>query len=230
MKTHTRIIRATALGMLFAAVWAGGASAQDKDKKKETSAEEKARLARRGAGLVIGSWAMVDDPASGSTTTSDSPIGEGYFRKGMDQHLALETSAGVWRRVITTPASGGLGGSSGGSTTAVLIPQMTSIKLYPFTTPSSKAEPFLSGGLGIVIGIQSQSGSGGLLGGSGGVSQMLVGFGGGTAAGFEWKLGNSFGILADFHYTYLQFFDELAGEKLYRGTGVKAGLTYRFQY
>ena len=76
----------------------------------------------------------------------------------------------------------------------------------------------------------SESGSGGLLGGSGGVSGMLPGVGASLGAGVEWRFSAAFGLTAGGHYTYIQFFEDLAGERLYRGTGARLGMTYRFQY
>lgn len=203
--------------------------AQDKDKPR-SAAEEKANLARKGAGIIFATWGLLDDPATGSSTSDDSPVLEGYFRKGLDKHLAIETTVGVWRRVITDPGTGGPFGTAGGKTTVLLFPQITSIKLFPFTTPESKMEPFISGGAGFTIGLVSESGSGGLVGGSGGVTGLTAGVGGRLTGGVEWKLGDSFGLAAGGHYTYIHFFDSLAGEQMYRGTGITVGLTYRFQY
>ncbi len=205
------------------------ASAAAQDKSPESEAEKQARLARKSAGVIVGTWGQIDSPAGGSTTVSDSPIGVGYFRKGIDKHLALETTVGVWRRVVETPATGGLGGSSGGSTSAILLPQFTSLKLFPFTGPDQAFEPYMSAGAGLTLGFQSQSGSGGLLGGGGG-SGLIVGVGASGGAGVEWRLSKAFGLAAGGHYTYIQFFDNLAGQKMYRGTGANLGLTYRFQY
>lgn len=201
------------------------------EKPKLSTAEEKAQTARRGAGLFVGTWSLVDDPASGSTKTEDAPFFvEGYFRKGLDKHLALETTLGVWRRVITDPGTGGPFGTAGGKTTVLLFPQMTSIKLFPFTAPENKFEPYISGGAGFTIGLVSESGSGGLVGGGSGVTGLTAGVGGRLAAGVEWRLGDAFGLTAGGHYTYIQFFDKIGGEEMYRGTGITAGLTYRFQY
>ncbi len=221
----TRTLTVVAVSLL--ALGAASARAQDTTRTPE---EARASRARRGAGIMIGTWSMVDDPATGGATTSDSPVAEGYFRKGIDKHLALETSVGIWRRVVEAPASGGLGGSAGGRTTAILIPQMTAIKLFPFTAPGDAVEPFIAGGVGFTLGFQSESGGGGLLGGSGGATGLIVGVGASASAGVEWKLGEAFGVAVGGHYTYTQFFDDLVGERMYRGTGVKAGLTYRFQY
>ena len=207
------------------------AAAEAQSQNKDTSSvEARAARLRRGAGLSIGSWALVDDPATGSTKTSDSPVAEAFWRKGMDKHLVVETGIGFFRRVVETPPSGGLGGSPGGSTTAVVLPQMTSIKLFPFTEPSAAFEPFISGGLGFTLGFESESGGGGLLGGGGGAGALIIGVGGALNAGAEWRFSKAFGLSLGGHYTYLQFFEELAGEKLYRGTGAKVGMTYRFQY
>lgn len=222
MRTSSGLVAAAATVLAL-----HGAYAQDTTR---TSVEAKAGLARRGAGIMIGTWSMVDDPATGGATTSDSPVAEGYFRKGIDKHLAIETAAGVWRRVIETPASGGIGGSAGGKTSVILIPQMTSIKLFPFTTPEDAVEPFVSGGVGFTLGFQSESGGGGLLGAGGGATGLIVGIGASAAAGIEWRFSDAFGLAVGGHYTYTQFFDDLAGERMYRGTGLKAGITYRFQY
>ncbi|MEA3245354.1 MAG: hypothetical protein U9Q74_04300 [Gemmatimonadota bacterium] len=223
MLKHSRRILVAAVALL-----AGSQVVAAQDTTK-TAAETKASLARRGAGINVGTWGMVDDPATGGAKSSESPLAEGWFRKGIDKHLALETTAGVWRRVIEVPASGGIGGSAGGKTTAILIPQMTSIKLYPFTVPEDEFEPFVSGGVGFTLGFQSQSGGGGVLGNGGGTG-LIVGVGASGAAGVEWRFSTAFGLAVGAHYTYVQFFDDLAGERMYRGTGVKAGLTYRFQY
>lgn len=215
--------------LVFAIVTFAATATLDAQDTTRSSLEQKASMARRGAGASVGLWSLVDDPAAAGAKSSDSPIAEGYFRKGIDKHLALETTAGVWRRVVETPPSGGLGGSSGGRTTAILIPQFTSLKLYPFTEPEDAFEPFVSGGVGFTLGYQSESGSGGVLGG-GGANGLTVGVGANAAAGVEWRFSTAFGLAVGAHYTYVQFFDALAGEKLYRGTGAKAGLTYRFQY
>jgi hypothetical protein len=204
-------------------------SAQEK-KKEMSAAEEKASLARRGAGLILGSWSLVDDPATGSSTSTDSPIGEGFFRKGLDKHLALETTIGVWRRIIEDPGTPGPFGTPGGKTTVFLVPQMTSIKLYPFTTPENAFEPYISGGAGFTIGLTNESGSGGIVGGGGGVTGLVAGIGGRLQTGVEWRFSQAFGLAAGGHYTYIQFFDKLAGEEMYRGTGITVGMTYRFQY
>ena len=217
--------------VIAAAALAASTNAFAQDTKVKTpTIEEKAQTARRGAGLIVASWSLLDDPSKGtSSRTTDSPLGMGFFRKGLDKHLALETTVGVFRRVVETPGSGGLFGSGGGKTTVFLLPQMTSIKLFPFTTPENKFEPFISGGVGVTIGLSSESG-GGALGGSGGVSGLVAGLGGTLGAGIEWRFSEAFGLSGGWHYNYIQFFDKLAGEEMYRGTGIAVGLTYRFQY
>ncbi len=226
---HFRIRGTLLIAVAALALAPMGSLAGQDASSAQSAVEQQAKLARRGAGVMIGTWSLVDDPATGGAKTSDSPLAEGYFRKGIDKHLALETTAGVWRRTIETPASGGIGGSAGGKTSVILIPQFTAIKLYPFTTPDDTFEPFVSGGVGFTLGFQSQSGGGGVLGG-GGANGLIVGVGGSAAAGVEWRFSTAFGLALGAHYSYIQFFDALAGEKMYRGTGAKAGLTYRFQY
>jgi hypothetical protein len=203
--------------------------AHAQNKEPESKVEEQARLARKSAGVIFGTWSLIDSPAGGTTTVEDSPLGIGYFRKGIDKHLALETTVGIWRRVVSTPASGGLGGSSGGKTTVILLPQFTSLKLFPFTGPEAMFEPFISAGAGFTLGFISQSGGGGLVGGGGG-SGLVPGIGASGNAGVEWRFSNAFGLSAGGHYSYIQFFDDIAGERMYRGTGLTLGITYRFQY
>jgi hypothetical protein len=103
------------------------------------------------------------------------------------------------------------------------------LKLFPVTTPDAALEPFVSAGVGFTLGFQSSSGGGGVLGGGGG-SGMIAGVGGSGGAGVEWRFSPAFGLAAGGHYTYIQFFDDLAGERMYRGTGATLGITYRFQY
>jgi hypothetical protein len=206
------------------------AALQAQDKQPESKVEETARLARKSAGVIFGTWGLIDSPAGGSTTVEDSPIAMGYFRKGMDKHLAIETTVGVWRRIVETPGSGGIGGTSGGKSTVILLPQFTSLKLFPFTGPDATLEPFISAGGGFTLGFQSISGSGGVLGGGGGGSGLTFGVGASGAVGVEWRFSTAFGLAAGGHYTYIQFFEPIAGGELYRGTGATLGLTYRFQY
>ena len=197
--------------------------------KTQSEPEARANMARRGAGVNLGTWSLLDTPSGTGVRTSDSPLLEGYFRKGIDKHLALETTVGIWRREIETPATGGLGGSPAATTSAILLPQFTGLKLYPFTTPDDAFEPYVSAGVGFTLGFQSGSG-GGALGGGGGGSGIIPGVGAGGGVGVEWRFSTAFGLAAGAHYTYIHFFQDLAGTQMYRGLGVKAGLTYRFQY
>jgi hypothetical protein len=226
MKT-VRYLIGFAAGLAFVS---GASVAEAQNKEPESKVEEQARLARKSAGVIFGTWSLIDSPAGGTTTVEDSPLGIGYFRKGIDKHLALETTVGIWRRVVSTPASGGLGGTSGGKTTVILLPQFTSLKLFPFTGPDAMFEPFISAGAGFTLGFISQSGGGGLVGGGGGASGLVPGIGASGNAGVEWRFSNAFGLSAGGHYSYIQFFDDIAGERMYRGTGLTLGITYRFQY
>jgi hypothetical protein len=216
-----------ALGM---ALLAGDSAAQ-----ADTVTERRVKAMRRGAGLRVGVWDVRGLGEVSGARVSETPLFEGYFQKGLDLHLALENTVGVYRRMQRlTRTSGGIGGGTvEEKVAAYVIPQFTSLKLYPFSRPEQRFEPFILGGAGLTIGIDDRenSESGGLLGGGGesGIG-FVAGFGLKGGLGIELRFSDAFGAAAGGRYQWVRFFGELAGERTYRGLGADVGLTYRFQY
>lgn len=219
--------RHAALALVVAASLAAPAAdlvAQDKLALTDSSAvrEQNVKRQRRAAGLRSGAWAVSGlGQASGATYTS-TPAFEGYLQRGLDRHLVLESSAGFWYRSQRTSA---------GRNNAYVIPMMTSLKLYPATGPEDAFEPFVSAGVGFTLGVDDRDGgTGGLTGATGGGTMLLLGLGAKGGAGIEYRLGQAFGVTLGGGYQYVRFFEEMGGERTYRGMQAFGGLTYRFQF
>jgi hypothetical protein len=192
----------------------------------ESDEEKNARLARRAAAVRVGVW-RVTGLSAGSAS---APVLEGYFQRGLDKHLAIESSAAVWRRTQTIERSGGpLGGSSADEISVYVVPLLTSLKFYPGPVAGDPVEPFLLGGVGFALGIGESAGSGGLFGGSSSTS-MITGFGAKAGIGVELKLSPAFGVTGSGRYQWIRFGDNLGGDRTFRGLGFEGGVTYRFQY
>ena len=201
--------------------------------------ETQARIQRNGAGLRAGVWNVRDlEPATGNSSQR-SPLFEGYFQKGLDLHLALENTLSVWRwhQSGTRTQGGGLLG--GGTTTttetvdAYVVPFFTSLKVFPFTRPSAKVEPYVLGGAGLGLGIEDRSSdnASGLYGGSGNdAPSMVTGFGFKGGTGIEWRFSQAFGLTVGARYQWMRFFGDLAGRENYQGLALDGGLVYRYQY
>ena len=197
------------------------------------TAEQRVKRMRRGAGLRVGMWDVRGLTEVSGASVSESPLFEGYFQNGLDLHLALENTVAVYRREQTITRPGGpLGGTVEEKVAAYVIPQFTSLKVYPFSRPEQRFEPYILGGAGLTIGVDDRENSeGGLLGGGGesGIG-FVAGFGLKGGLGIELRFSEAFGIGAGGRYQWVRFFGELAGERTYRGLGADVGLTYRFQY
>lgn len=191
------------------------------------SIEARERLVKRmrsGAGVRLGSWQVQSLTQVSGATTSSLPAFEGYWQKGLDRHVVLETSAGLWARTQRA------GGESVGS---YVIPMLTSIKLYPATEPGQSLEPFITAGVGFTLGVDDRNGgsAGGLLGSSSGNGTMLVpGIGLKGGAGIEYRLGAAFGVVMQAGYQYVRFFQEVGSDRTYKGVQLFGGMTYRFQF
>ena len=187
--------------------------------------ENQVRRQRRGAGIRIGSWQVSSLSTVSGSTTSTLPAFEGYWQRGLDRHVVLETSAGLWTRSQR---------SSSETMGSYIIPMLTSVKVYPATDPGAALEPFVMGGVGFTLGIddRNSAGAGGVLGGSstGGGTLLVPGIGLKAGGGVEYHLGEAFGVAAQAGYQFIRFFQDVANDRTYRGMQVFAGVTYRFQF
>lgn len=220
MRAKARLLVCAAVIAAAVAGAAREAAAQD-----TTDVERRARRARQGAGIQVGMWGVTGLPEPANHTFSTWPLFGGYFQKGLDQHLALETSVGVWRREQRPT------GATGDLVRAYVIPQLTQLKLYPATTPEQNLEPFIAGGIGVTIGVDNREAvGGGILGGGGSGTQLGAGIGFRGTGGIEYRLGRVFGLAAYVGYQYVYFLEDMAGAQSYKGLVAGGGITYRFQY
>lgn len=187
--------------------------------------EREVRRQRQGAGLRVGAWQTTGLSQVAGATYSTIPAFEGYWQRGLDRHVVLETSAGLWGRTQHS------GTDRVGS---FLVPMLTAVKLYPFTGPADQLEPFLMAGAGFTIGVDDRNTTtgGGLLGGTASNSTVLiVGVGVKGAVGLEYRLGRAFGLSGGAGYTFVRFLGGSVGDDdTYKGVVLTGGLTYRFQY
>ena len=198
------------------------------------SPEERAERERREAGLRVGVFQARGLTSVEGAAYATTPAFEGYFQKGLDQHLAIESSVGFWRRSQWQEGSGGgVFGSEGGERVdSYVVPILTSVKFYPFTVPGAGVEPYVTGGLGFALGIDDRENtSGGFLGvgGSDGTA-ILTGLGFKAGAGVELRLGEAFGVGLGGRYQWTRYGHEVGGARTYQGWTFDGGLLYRFQY
>jgi hypothetical protein len=188
--------------------------------------ENRTKRSRNGGGLRIGVWNVrgLEDPQNGSS--SETPAFEGYFQKGLDLHLAWENTLSVWRRSQEFSESGPLG-STASEIQSWVVPTFTALKFYP-TRPSAAVGPYASAGVGFVFGVERQDVTGPGLDGQDTALQIGFGFRGGL--GIDFNLSRVFGLTLAGRYQWIEFGEELGGERNYEGLGADVGLTYRFQY
>lgn len=208
-------------------------SAQDSTRSAESEAESRARLARKAAGITVGPWELRGiEPPSG-VEVSTLPMFYGFMRKGLDARLALENGIGVWRREQTTPATGGLGGTSGETVQSWVVAQTTAIRFFPMTDAGARFEPWVLGGAGFTLGIDDrETEGGGVLGGSAGASGVGIvpGFSLQGGVGSEWWFSESLALNIGARYQWTRFLEDFGGERTYQGPAYEAGLTYKFRY
>jgi opacity protein-like surface antigen len=186
--------------------------------------EEEAERARRGAGLRIGGWLTSGLAEVDGVDYSTTPHFEGWYQRGLDRHIAIESTLSVWRREQERQDE---------RATTYIVPLFTSVKFFPGVGPEDQVQPYLLGGGGVALGIDDRENtSGGLLGlGGGGGTSFATGFGLRGGAGLDLWLGRSLGVTLGGRYQWLRFFDgNPGGERTYQGTVVDLGVTYRFQY
>ena len=213
--------RAFHLGVLLALV-ACASTARAAGPTDDVAAQSE--RARNGAGLQISSW-QPDEPAA---FQNDQTIAfHGYFQKGLDQHLAWENTLGYWRQTIHWTETQLLGTTTHQLQTH-LVPALTALRLYPFTTPASTVEPYVSAGVGPVMGFQQQTSSGYLAPAD--ANSMHAGLGTRAGVGVDVRASEAFGLTVGGHFESASFGQDLAGQRLYQGWGADVGLVYRFQY
>jgi hypothetical protein len=196
----------------------------------DTDPERRAELERRQAGLQIGAWMPTGLPTVTGAEYSVTPFITGFFRRGLDRHLAWESSVSFWMRKQERQ-TGGITPSRE-SVKTYIVPLITSLTFYPATGPDAAFEPFLRGGGGLVLGIDDREGtSGGILGvGREGVI-FYTGIGLRGGAGLDLRLSPAFGLTAAAQYQWIRFLEgEPGGAATYGGPVVEAGILYRFQY
>jgi hypothetical protein len=208
------------------------AAAAAQNTRAESEVERDARLLRSSAGLRVGSWAVrgLRDASGGAASTL--PAVEGWYQRGLDRHVALESSVAFWGREETLMQAGTITQPETREKVATyIIPMLTSVALHPFTGPEQAIEPFIRAGGGLALGIEQRSGTGGTLFGSGGDgTSMIVGFALQGGAGISWRFSQAFGATAGANYRWTRFSGEVAGRDAYRGAVLDVGLSYRFQY
>ncbi|GAC1478501.1 MAG: hypothetical protein NVS1B4_22290 [Gemmatimonadaceae bacterium] len=222
------------MAALCIAVPAAAQIASKPDTTKPADVERRAQLERRGGGLRVGTFSPngVTDPSG--TVSSSSPAFEGFVRSGLDLHLVLENSVGVWRRSQTaTRTTTGLTGTTTTTETrdTYIIPQLTSVVFYPATSPEDTFEPYVGAGAGFALGIDDRKGSGSasLFGGSPGVT-LSPGLGAQAGVGAEFRFTQALGVAVGGRYQYIRFLQDVGGRDTYQGLGALVGLTYRFQF
>jgi hypothetical protein len=230
------LIRAAAALALLAPTARAQATARPVPRDSVTASrdpERTARVARRAGGVRVGTWDVRGLTTPSGAVVATTPAFEGYVRRGLDLHLAVEHSVGVWRRTqrVTQTSTGPLGGTTQSTSTleSYVIPQYTSIAFFPITRPEHRVEPYVKAGAGFALGVDDRSGSGGGLFSSPGTS-IVPGYGVTGGGGVEWRLTDALGFAAAGRYQWIRFFQELSSRRTFEGFGAEIGVTYRFQY
>jgi len=188
-------------------------------------AEAESQRARNGAGLQISSW-QPDKPAG--FQNDQTMAFHGYFQKGLDQHLAWENTLGYWRRKSSWSETQPIFGTTTHELQTHLVPALTALRLYPLTLSSNLIEPYVSAGVGPVLGFQQQKSEGSLAPAN--ENTTHAGLGTRAGVGVDFRASEAFGLSVGGHFESASFGDDMAGERLFRGWGADVGLVYRFQY
>lgn len=206
--------------LLLALLGLAAAPVLSAQERPESQVERQIRLARRAAGVRVGVWQV--SGAEGDTTFKRSPRLEVYFQRGLDEHIAIESSAGVWWGSTTEVQ----GLTNEVETRTYVLPLMTALKLYPLTTRRSRIEPYVLGGIGFALGIADEGAN--AIGGGGTSIATGFGFKGGT--GIEYHVGTVFGIAAGARYEWVRYGEQLLGISTFKGVGFEGAITYRFPF
>lgn len=179
---------------------------------------------RNGAGLQMSSW-QPDKPV-GLDNTGTLAF-QGYLLKGLDLHLAWDNTLGFWQRTSKWSETSILG-TTNHELDTYLVPTITALRFYPLTTPEKLVEPYVSAGLGPVLGVQQQKASGNLAPTN--TTTMVAGLGVRAGVGVDIRSNGPFGVAVGTHFESASFGEDMQGERLYQAWGADFGLTYRFQY
>jgi hypothetical protein len=191
--------------------------------------EKRARLARRGGGVRVSTWDVRGLSTTSGADVSELPAFEGYMRRGLDMHLAIEHSVAIWRRSQrVTETTGPLGGTTTSTLDTYVVPQFTSIAFFPISRPEHRLEPYVKAGAGFALGVEDRSGDGSLFGASG--ASLVPGYGFSSSTGIEARFSSALGVNIAGRYQWVRFFQELSSRRTYEGFGIEAGVTYRFQF
>lgn len=192
--------------------------------QERAEVETAAERARRGAGLRVGGWLTSGLGTVDGARYSTTPHFEGWFQRGLDRHIAIESTVSVWRREQERENE---------RASTYVVPIFTSVKFFPGRGPDERLQPYMLGGGGLGLGIDDRENTGGgLLGlGGGGGTSISTGFGFKGGAGLDLWLGSALGMTLGGRYQWLRFLDgSPGGERTYKGTVIDLGVTYRFQY
>jgi hypothetical protein len=218
-----QIQRALKFSVLFFTLLAVLPAVAVAQRPEESEAERLGRLARRGAGFRAGAWFVEIDV---DHVASRSPAFEGYFQRGLDRRVALESSVGVWWVTTITEQTLPIGGTQTVETESYVIPLLSSLKFFPFTDVSDDIEPYLLGGIGFALGLEREAEN--AIGSSGTSIVTGIGFRGG--AGIELHLTTTVGFAAGVKYQWIRLSEEMIGKESFSGLGLEGGITYRFQF
>ena len=208
---------------LLIALIAGATAARAGEPTDEVTA--RTQRSRNGAGLQVSSW-RPDEPA-GLRSSSTIAV-QGYLQKGIDLHIAWENTLGYWERASSSSDTQPIVGTTTHELQTHLVPALTALRFYPLDQPTSPIEPFVSAGLGPVLGIQQETITGGLSPGN--ATTTHAGLGVRAGVGVNLRASEALGITAGGHFESASFGDDMSGQRLYRGWGMDVGLSYRFQY
>lgn len=227
MKGSTRFAAATGVVLTLLGLAGLGSPVHAQDEDQEPERVQEAKLARSGAGVRVSYWGLRDLPEVQNGTESRWPLLEGYFQRGLDRHLAIESTLGVWRRHAETEGGGGvLGSGSGSAVTTWVVPILTALKFHPFTGPEAGTEPYLAAGGGFALGIEDSEGGGLTSGGT----FVATGFALKGETGVALRLSEAFGLNLFGGYHWIRFGEAVGNTRTYAGFNFGGGLTYRFQY
>jgi len=218
--------------LVWTAIALGEDGVSPEERKHFQERPEAVRLQRSGGGLRIGMWDVQDLKDIEGAEDSRTPAFEGYFQKGIDAHLVLESTFGFWKRSQRVERAGSLGSFATEEIHSYVVPAFSALKLYPFTGPRSSFGPYADAGVGLALGIDDREvTSDGLLGaGTDSGTSFLTGFGFKTGAGLQWMFTKTLGLDASGRYQWIRFSDELGGARTLKGFGIFGGLAYGFQY